>query len=59
MANQDIAAFKCYDGKAFLEMFFVRGSKMIGRQHYFFENLNDFEKVLLNPQTKYSSIFQT
>lgn len=25
----------------------------------FFENLNDFEKVLLNPQTKYSSIFET
>jgi len=31
-ANQDIAAFVCYDNKAFVEMFFVRGGRVTGRQ---------------------------
>ena len=29
--------------KVCIEIFFVRGSKMIGREHYFFENLKDMD----------------
>lgn len=29
--------------KVCIEIFFVRGSKMIGREHYFFDNLKDME----------------
>ena len=29
--------------KACIEIFFVRGSKMVGREHYFFENLEEME----------------
>ena len=29
--------------KVCIEVFFVRGSKMIGREHYFFDNLKDME----------------
>lgn len=29
--------------KVCIEIFFVRGSKMIGREHYFFDNLEDME----------------
>lgn len=32
-ANQDIIAFACYDDKAFVEIFFVRGGRVTGRQN--------------------------
>lgn len=41
MANQDIAAFKCYDGHAFIEMFFVRGGRMSGRQSYVIDDVGE------------------
>lgn len=34
MANQDIAAFACYDDKAFIDIFFVRGGRVTGRQSH-------------------------
>ncbi len=41
MANQDIAAFKCYDGKAFVEMFFVRGGRVLGRQSFVIDEISE------------------
>lgn len=32
MANQDIAAFACYDDKAFIDIFFVRSGRVTGRR---------------------------
>lgn len=34
MADQDIVAFVCYDDKAFVEIFFVRYGRVIGRQNF-------------------------
>lgn len=33
-ADQDIAAFACYNDKAFMELFFVRGGRLMGRQNF-------------------------
>lgn len=41
MANQDIAAFKCYDGKAFAELFFVRGGRLLGRRSFVIDGISE------------------
>lgn len=48
MENQDIAAFKCYDGRAFAEIFFVRSGRVMGRQSYIIEDIAelDDEKIM-------------
>lgn len=42
--NIDVIGLARNDLLVCIELFFVRGSKMIGREHYFFENLNEMEK---------------
>ncbi len=42
-SNQDIASFKCYDGKAFFEMFFVRGGRVLGRQSYIIDDIDELD----------------
>ena len=39
----DVIGIAKNDFRVCIEVFFVRGSKMIGREHYFFDNLNDME----------------
>ncbi len=39
----DVIGVAKNDLKVCIEVFFVRGSKMIGREHYFFDNLKDME----------------
>ena len=41
--NIDVIGIAKNEIEVCIEMFFVRGSKMIGRQHYFFDNLNGLE----------------
>ena len=38
--NIDVIGLAKSDYEVCVEIFFVRGSKMVGREHYFFENLN-------------------
>ena len=42
--NIDVIGLARNDLLVCIELFFVRGSKMIGREHYFFENLNEMEE---------------
>ena len=39
----DVIGLARNEMKVCIEIFFVRGSKMIGREHYFFDNLKDME----------------
>ena len=39
----DVIGIAKNDLRVCIEIFFVRGSKMIGREHYFFDNLKDME----------------
>ena len=41
--NIDVIGIAKSDLEVFIEIFFVRGSKMIGREHYFFPELKDME----------------
>ncbi len=41
--NIDVIGMARSDMEVCIEIFFVRGSKMIGREHYFFDNLKDME----------------
>ena len=41
--NIDVIGLYKSDIEACIEIFFVRGSKMIGREHYFFKDLKDME----------------
>ena len=41
--NIDVIGMAKSDLEVCVEIFFVRGSKMIGREHYFFDNLGDME----------------
>ena len=41
--NIDVIGIAKSELEVCVEIFFVRGSKMIGREHYFFENLGDME----------------
>lgn len=41
--NIDVIGMAKSDLEVCIEIFFVRGSKMIGREHYFFDNLGDME----------------
>ena len=41
MANQDIAAFLCYDNKAFFDIFFVRSGRVIGRQSHIIDDVGE------------------
>ena len=42
--NIDVIGLAKSEFEICLEIFFVRGSKMIGREHYFFTDLNDMEE---------------
>ena len=47
--NIDVIGIAKNEIEVCIEMFFVRGSKMIGREHYFFDNLNGLEdREILN-----------
>jgi len=41
--NIDVIGMAKSEYEVCIEIFFVRGSKMIGREHYFFDNLEDME----------------
>ncbi len=41
--NIDVIGMAKSELEVCIEIFFVRGSKMIGREHYFFDNLGDME----------------
>ena len=41
--NIDVIGLARSEYEVCIEIFFVRGSKMIGREHYFFKDLNDME----------------
>ena len=41
--NIDVIGMAKSELEVCIEIFFVRGSKMIGREHYFFDNLEDME----------------
>ncbi len=41
--NIDVIGLARTEYEICIEIFFVRGSKMIGREHYFFKDLNDME----------------
>ena len=41
--NIDVIGIAKSELEVCVEIFFVRGSKMIGREHYFFDNLSDME----------------
>lgn len=41
MANQDIAAFACYDDKAFIDIFFVRSGRVTGRQSHTIDGVGE------------------
>lgn len=41
--NIDVIGLSRNDILVCIEIFFVRGSKMVGREHYFFDNLNEME----------------
>ena len=41
--NIDVIGIAKIDYKTCIEIFFVRGSKMIGREHYFYSDLEDME----------------
>lgn len=41
--NIDVIGMARSELEVCIEIFFVRGSKMIGREHYFFDNLEDME----------------
>ncbi len=41
--NIDVIGLARSELEVCIEIFFVRGSKMIGREHYFFKDLNDME----------------
>lgn len=41
--NIDVIGMAKSDLEVCIEIFFVRGSKMIGREHYFFDNLGDMD----------------
>ncbi len=41
--NIDVIGLARSEREVCIEIFFVRGSKMIGREHYFFNELNDME----------------
>ncbi len=41
--NIDVIGLAKSELEVCIEIFFVRGSKMIGREHYFFDNLGDME----------------
>lgn len=45
MTNQDVCAFRCYDGRAFVEMFFVRSGRVTGRQSYTINDISDMSDV--------------
>ena len=42
--NIDVIGLAKSEFEVCIEIFFVRGSKMIGREHYFFTDLNDMEE---------------
>ena len=42
--NIDVIGIAKSEYEVCIEIFFVRGSKMIGREHYFFQELNDMEE---------------
>ncbi len=42
-ADQDIVAFACYDGKAFVEIFFVRSGRVTGRQNFCIDDAEGLE----------------
>ena len=42
--NIDVIGLARSEYEICIEIFFVRGSKMIGREHYFFQELNDMEE---------------
>ena len=42
--NIDVLGMAKNDLLCCIEIFFVRGSKMIGREHYFFNNVNEMEE---------------
>ena len=42
--NIDVIGLSRSEFETCIEIFFVRGSKMIGREHYFFTDLNDMEE---------------
>ncbi len=41
MENQDIVAFKCYDSKAFFEIFFVRCGRISGRKSFVTNDIDE------------------
>ncbi|MBE7026780.1 MAG: excinuclease ABC subunit UvrC [Ruminococcaceae bacterium] len=41
MANQDVIAFKCYDGKAFIEVFFIRNGRVLGRKSCVIDDIDE------------------
>lgn len=43
--NIDVIGLARNEVEVCIEVFFVRGSKMVGREHYFFKELNDEEDV--------------
>ncbi len=43
--NIDVIGFYKNDVSACIEIFFIRGSKMIGREHYFFNELRHMDEV--------------
>ena len=42
--NIDVIGMAKSEYEICIEIFFVRGSKMVGREHYFFKDLNDMEE---------------
>ena len=42
--NIDVIGIAKSEYEICIEIFFVRGSKMVGREHYFFKDLNDMEE---------------
>ncbi len=41
MANQDVIAFRCYDGKAFVEVFFIRSGRVLGRKSCVIDDIDE------------------
>ena len=45
MANQDVIAFKCFDAKAFVEVFFIRNGRVLGRKSCIIDDVDELSDI--------------